>query len=160
LKEEGHIRRAFSLITKQQPLNIYWLQFSYKLAVTNMEDSLQDKIAKQRKFEESLSEAIDEALTSLGEPVKNTLYLQLEHNFNVQRSEIPNHIKEFSDFLSKVFGLGAAHLETKCMENLHSRINVKILLTNGKCSMEKWLTEGMTFENYVSCARNNYCNPL
>jgi len=31
-----------------------------------MNNSLQDRIAKERKFEESLSEAIDEALTQLG----------------------------------------------------------------------------------------------
>jgi hypothetical protein len=126
-----------------------------------MEDSLQDKIAKQRKFEESLGEAIDEALTSLGEPLKNTLYLRLEQRF-IPRSEIPHHIKEFSDFLSKTFGLGAARLEIKCMQNLHSKINVKIQVTNDKWSIDrdKWITVGMTFENYVDNARKNYCNPL
>ena len=123
-----------------------------------MEDSLQHKIAKQRKFEESLSEAIDEALAQLGETIKNILYLQLEHRFNVSRSEIPNHIKEFSDFLSLTFGLGAAHLEIKCMQNLHSKIDVKIPMTKDKCPNDKWLTEGMTFENYIGYARNNYCN--
>jgi hypothetical protein len=127
---------------------------------SNMEDSMQDKIDKQRKFEESLSESIDEAFTSMGEPLKNTLYLQLEQRF-IPRSEIPNHIKEFSDFLSKTFGLGAARFEIKCMQNLHSKINVNIQMTKDKWSMDmdKWITEGMSFENYVTKARDNYCNP-
>ena len=104
-----------------------------------MTDSLQDRIDKERKFEESLSEAIDEALTQLGEPIKNTLYLQLEDKYNIQRSEIPNHVKEFSDFLSTTFGLGAARVEMKCMQKLHLKINVRIQMTEDKFSIDKWV---------------------
>ena len=124
-----------------------------------MKDSLRDRIAKERKFEEALSEAIDEALTQLGEPIRNTLYLQLEKDrYNISRSEIPNHIKEFSDFLSTTFGLGAARVEMKCMKKLHSKIDVRIQMTEDKFSIDKWVDDGLTFEYYVDRARDNYCN--
>src|ERR1700690_1182445 len=48
------------------------------------------KISAQKEFNEYLFQAIDEVLTSLGEPVKNTLYFQLENNFNITKNEIPN----------------------------------------------------------------------
>jgi len=124
-----------------------------------MNGSFQDRIAKERKFEESLSEAIDEALTQLGEPIKNALYLQLEDRLNIQRSEIPHHVKEFSDFLSTTFGLGAARFEIKCMQKLHSKINVRIQMTEDNYSIDKWVDDGLTFEYYINRARDNYCNP-
>jgi len=129
------------------------------LAAANMNGSFQDRIAKERKFEESLSEAIDEALTQLGEPIKNALYLQLEDRLNIQRSEIPHNIKEFSDFLSTTFGLGAARFEIKCMKKLHSKINVRIQMTEDNFSIDKWVDDGLTFEYYINRARENYCNP-
>lgn len=121
-------------------------------------DSLQNKMSKQRKFDESLSEAIDEALTSMGAPIKNTIYFQLENSLNIPKDEIPKHIVEFTDLLYKTFGLGASRFEIKCMENLNSKIEVNIRVTKGDWSVSKWITEGMTFQKYVCGARNNYCN--
>lgn len=118
----------------------------------------QEKMLKQRKFDGLLVEAIDEALTSLGIPVKNELFVQLENRFNVSKDEIPKHIDEFSDFLYKTFGMGAAHLEIKFMQNLHSKINVNIQVRENELSESKLSTENMTFENYVYNASKNYCN--
>lgn len=66
-----------------------------------MINSLRDKASKQRKFDESLSEAINETLTSMGEPIKNTVYFNLENNFNIPKEEIPKHIDEFTGFCTK-----------------------------------------------------------
>ncbi|MGA3060525.1 MAG: hypothetical protein ABSD92_09165 [Candidatus Bathyarchaeia archaeon] len=123
-----------------------------------MQDSLQDKMCKLDKFDESLSEAIDEALTSMGAPIKNTIYFKLETSLNIPKSEIPNHIGEFTDFLYRTFGLGASRVEIKCMENLNSKIKVRIRVNKDEWSVSKWITEGMTFEKYVRSARINYCN--
>jgi hypothetical protein len=125
-----------------------------------MLDSPQDKFSRRRKFDESLSEAIDATLTSMGEPVKNTVYFMLESNLNIPKNEIPNHIEDFAAFLYKTFGLGAALFEIKCIQHLHSKINVNIQqMTEDELSLSTWITEGMTFEKYVCSARNNYCNP-
>lgn len=125
-----------------------------------MIDSVKEKISKRRKFDEFLLEAIDEALSSLGDPIKNTLYFQLEESFKIPKDEIPKHIDGFSDFLYELFGLGASRLEAECMRNLHSNINVNIQVTEEEGSVSKWIIDGMTFEDYVYCARNNYCNPV
>jgi len=123
-----------------------------------MIDSLQDKSSKQRKFDEALVEAIDEALSSLGDPIINIIYFKLENSFKIPKDEIPTHIDEFADFLYKIFGLGASRLEIECMRNLHSKINVNIQVTEEERAVSKWITNGMTFEDYVHSARNNYCN--
>jgi len=122
-------------------------------------DKMTEKLFRQKKFDESLCEAIDETLTSMGEPLKNTVYFNLENYFNIPRGEIPKHIDEFTDFLYKTFGLGAALFEIRCMKKLHSKIDVNIQMGNGEWSSPNWITEGMTFRKYVWCARNNYCNP-
>lgn len=120
---------------------------------------LGNRISKQIKFDKSLSEAIDETLASMGEAIKNTVYFKLETRFNIPKEEIPKHLNEFTDFLYKTFGLGAALFEIKCLQNLHSKINVNIPVIKEELSMPKWITEGMTFEDYVCEARNNYCKP-
>jgi hypothetical protein len=121
--------------------------------------SLQDKISKQRKFDESLVEAIDETLTSMGAPLKNTVYFKLENSFNISKDEIPKRIEDFTIFLNKTFGLGASLFEIRCMQILHSKIEVDIQLTKNEWSVSEWITKGMTFEKYVCSARNNYCCP-
>ena len=120
---------------------------------------LQDKISKQRKFDESLVEAIDETLTSMGAPLKNTVYFKLENSFNISKDEIPKRIEDFTIFLNKTFGLGASLFEIRCMQILHSKIEVDIQLTKNEWSVSEWITKGMTFEKYVFSARNNYCCP-
>jgi hypothetical protein len=122
-------------------------------------DSLQDKISKQRKFDEALGEAIDETLTSMGAPIKNMIYFKLENSFNIQKDKIPKRIDEFTIFLNKTFGLGASLFEIRCMQNLNSKIKVNIQVTKDEYSVSEWITKGMTFEKYVCSARNNYCSP-
>lgn len=125
-----------------------------------MINALQDKISKRRKFDEALVEAIDEALSSLGDPIKNTIYFKLEDSFKIPKDDIPVHIDVFTDFLYTIFGLGASCLEIECMRNLHSKINVNIQVTEEEGSMSRWITDDVTFEDYVFSARNNYCNPV
>ena len=124
----------------------------------NSKDALSDKISLQRKFDEYLIEAVDEALTSLGTPVKNALYFQLENNFGMPKNEIPKHIEEFTDIIHKIFGLGASRLEIKFMKNLHSKIQVNIKLTEYEWPLSKWIIDDMSFTEYVSSARKKYCD--
>jgi hypothetical protein len=117
-----------------------------------------EKIATQCKFDEYLIEAIDEALSSLGAPVKNAVYFQLENSFNMPKNEIPNQIDEFTDIIHKIFGLGASRLEIKFMKNLHSKIKVSIELTEYEWPLSEWIVEDVSFKEYVLSARKNYCN--
>jgi hypothetical protein len=80
-----------------------------------------------------LLEAIDEALSSLGETPKKAIYYQLETAFNIKTKEIPNKIDDFSRALERLFGVGAKHLEIVFMKNLYAKVR-------GACewSAHKW----------------------
>ena len=111
----------------------------------------------QKKFNNYLIEAVDEALTSLGEPVKNTVYFQLETNFNISKNGIPDQIEEFTDIMHRVFGLGASRLEIKFMKNLYSKIQVGTELSGCEWPLSKWIVEDMSFTDYVQRTREEYC---
>lgn len=112
----------------------------------------------EKKFDEYLIESIDEALTSLGAPVKNTVYFQLENNFNIPKDEIPKQIDEFTDILHKIFGLGASRLELKFMKNLYAKIQVSIERQEFEWPLSKWIVDDMSFTDYVHDMRENYCS--
>jgi hypothetical protein len=65
----------------------------------------------KKTFDELLLEAIDEALASLGESAKQSIYFHLQEKFKVSKSQIPKRIKDFADGLEKIFGVGAQFLE-------------------------------------------------
>jgi len=94
----------------------------------------------------------------LGEPVKNTVYFQLENNFNIPKNEVPNQIGRFSDIMHKIFGLGASRLEIKFIKNLHSKINVNVELPEYEWPLSKWIINDISLKEYVENARTNYCN--
>ncbi|HUK85166.1 MAG TPA: hypothetical protein VLU95_04820 [Candidatus Acidoferrum sp.] len=115
-----------------------------------------DDITAQTKFDELLSEAVDETLSSLGETVKNTIYFQLENSFNIPKKEIPNQIDEFSNIIQKIFGFGASRLEINLMKNLHSKINTNIKVTEYEWPLSKWVMADMSFCEYVNATRKSF----
>jgi hypothetical protein len=119
--------------------------------------ALPDTVLAQSKFDEYLIEAIDKALTSLGAPVKNTVYFQLENSFNIPKNNIPNQISKFSDVMHKIFGLGASRLEVMFMKNLHSKIKVNFELAEYEWPLSRWILSDISFTEYVDNARKNFC---
>ena len=75
------------------------------------------------KFEETLLEAIDEGLSSLGESPKQALYSHLKETLNMNRKDIPHRIDEFTDAIEKIFGAGAKILEIQIMKCLFKKID-------------------------------------
>jgi hypothetical protein len=130
---------------------------SEKTDENGSKNCLLSDISREIKFDEYLSEAIDEALTSLGAPVKNTVYFQLENNFNIPKNEIPRQIDEFTDIMHKIFGLGASRLEIKFMKNLHSKIQVSIERHEYEWPLSRWIVDDISFTEYVHNMRENYC---
>ena len=101
-----------------------------------------------KKFDKVLLESIDEALISLGETVKTSIYFHLQQTFFITRHEIPYRIDDFSDAIEQIFGLGARHLELLIMKKLHEK--------NGclyKWEGPNWLVPDLTFRRYVELAR-------
>jgi hypothetical protein len=103
-------------------------------------------LAKTTEFNKLLVTAIDEALNSLGESVKQSIYYHIEHNFKVPRDNIPENVAEFQGGLEKIFGAGAQYIEIMIMKNLHSKIGLPL----------KMESKQLEFAEYVDAAKNGF----
>jgi len=103
-------------------------------------------LAKTTEFDKLLVSAIDEALTSLGESIRQSIYFHIENKFKVARNEIPENLEEFQGGLEKIFGSGARFIEILIMKNLHSKIGLPI----------KVESEHLEFVEYVDAAKEGF----
>jgi len=109
------------------------------------------KIYSNKQFGQILLEAIDQALSSLGENAKESVYFHMERKSKITRQEIPNRIDDFSDSLERIFGLGARHLEIMFMKNLHAKVK-----TVYKMDTPTWVVPELTFNEYVRNVKQNF----
>ncbi|MCW4010591.1 MAG: hypothetical protein NWF05_08230 [Candidatus Bathyarchaeota archaeon] len=105
----------------------------------------------RNEFDQILLASIDEALSSLGESAKTSIYFHIEHTFQLARIDIPRRVGVFSDALERIFGLGARHLETLMMKNLHTKLG-SLYRLNG----ERFSNSDLTFERYVALMKQIY----
>ena len=101
---------------------------------------------KTRDFDKLLLSAIDEALNSLGESVKQSIYFHIENKFCIPRNDIPESLQDFQGGLEKIFGAGAQFIEILIMKNLHSRIGLPLRMEN----------ERLEFLKYVDAAKESF----
>ena len=100
---------------------------------------------RSHEFKELLLEAVDTALSSLGDSSKQAIYFYLEKNFTVEKQEITNKVEEFANAIEEMLGYGAKILEVEIMKQLYMRIG------NGfEYFPEK---EDLLFVNYIDAAR-------
>lgn len=105
----------------------------------------------RKKFEVILLETLDEALSTLGETVKKTIYFHLQQEFLIARQEIPYKIDDFSDALEQIFGSGARTLEILIMTKLHQKIKSRY-----RWEGPNWLVPELTFSQYVELLKSFY----
>jgi len=103
--------------------------------------------AKNRKFDTLLLGTVDEALASLGESAKQSIYFHIEKKLGVASHGIPENLEEFQTGLEKIFGVGARFIEILIMKNLHSRIGLPLKMNQG-CELE--------VVAYVAAAEKSY----
>ncbi|MCW4044438.1 MAG: hypothetical protein NWE94_02850 [Candidatus Bathyarchaeota archaeon] len=116
-------------------------------------------MAKQKQhqsFDQILLEAIDEALLSLGENVRASVYFYLLELFGLEKRGIPCRLGDFSSALEKIFGLGARHLEILFLKNLHDKVKVTFKWPEYEWPLSKWIASDMTFQEYVRIVRQNF----
>src|SRR3972149_9097720 len=69
-------------------------------------------------FERCLTEAVDEALSALGESPKQSVFFHLEKDFCIRQQDISDNIGAFDGALRRLFGIGANFLEILIMRKL------------------------------------------
>jgi hypothetical protein len=102
---------------------------------------------KSRDFDRLLLNSIDDALLSLGESARQSIYFHIENNFNVPRQQIPHNLENFQFALEKIFGVGARFIEILIMKNLYQKINCPL-------SMED--NEQLEFVKYMEAAKQTF----
>jgi hypothetical protein len=100
-----------------------------------------------KTFDKLLLEAVDDALSSLGESAKLSIYFHLENRFNIAKNEIPNRLEDFTDGLEKIFGLGANFIEILIMKNLFEKVGKPLEWNENK---------ELSFVEYVTTAKQSY----
>ncbi|MCW4010648.1 MAG: hypothetical protein NWF05_08515 [Candidatus Bathyarchaeota archaeon] len=73
---------------------------------------------KSKEFDVLLLSSIDNALFSLGESVRQSIYFHVEQKFKIPRTEIPQNLESFQQALKKIFGTGSKFIEAmiiKCL---------------------------------------------
>jgi hypothetical protein len=105
-----------------------------------------ETLAKTREFDKLLVSAIDEALNSLGESVKQSIYFHIENKFKVPRNKIPENLEEFQGGLEKIFGAGAQFIEILIMKNLHTKVGLPLKIENKQ----------LEFVEYVGVAKEGF----
>jgi hypothetical protein len=111
-------------------------------------------IASDRFFYDIFLEAIDEAFSTLGEPLKASIYFCLENSMGIKKQEIPFRIDDFQNALEKLFGMGARHLEILYVRKLHEKIKATY-----KWDMHRWVAPELTFKEYIRLVKMNFEKP-
>jgi hypothetical protein len=102
------------------------------------------EVRKELEFNKILLEAIDEALLTLGELAKSSLYLHLQNDFALPKNQIPFRIVDFVDALERIFGQAALQLQILIMKCLNEKVQGFY-----KWSGPSWLVPDLTFTKYV-----------
>lgn len=106
---------------------------------------------KSNKFNFMLLEAVDEALSTLGEGIKKSVYFHLEETYRINRLEIPGKIAEFSDALEKMFGLGSRYIEILVMKKFYPKIQITC-----DWPTPDFVIPDLSFKEYIELMRGEF----
>ncbi len=104
---------------------------------------------EEAEFNDLLLEAIEEAMSTLGETAKAYVYSYLERKCGTPKRDIPNKLEVFSDALESIFGVGARQLELLIMKSLHSKLSLTLKWPSPEWPLSRWVDTELTFVNYV-----------
>jgi len=102
---------------------------------------------KEKEFDKLFTEAVDDALASLGDSARQAIYFHLESKFKIPKKDIPNRIEDFACGLEKIFGVGARFIEILIMKNLYGKTEQTV----------KWSeSKDLLFVEYVATAKQSF----
>ena len=106
---------------------------------------------KGTAFDKLLAEAIDSALSSLGDSAKQAIYYHLEDKFKIARRDIPRRLGDFQDGLEKIFGSGSSFLQILIMKKLYEKIDRPLEWDESK---------ELVLAEYVAVAKKDYSKKI
>jgi len=101
----------------------------------------------KKDFDELFLEAVDDALSSLGDSARQAIYFHLASKCRLEKESIPKNLEEFEGGLERIFGVGAQYIEILIMKRLHEKVG-EPLETEG--------TKDLVFADYVNAAKQSY----
>ncbi len=102
------------------------------------------------EFDRLLQSAVDDALTTLGESVKQAIYFHIGNTFNVPMNNVSENLGDFQRGLERIFGVGARFIEILIMKNLYSKIGSPLEIVGDE----------LEFVKYVNAAEESYLKTL
>ena len=102
---------------------------------------------RRKTFDKLFLEAVDDALSSLGDSARQSIYFHLENKFKIPRNEIPYRFQDFAAGLEKIFGVGARFLEILIMKKLYEKTGKPIGWDDNK---------EFVFTEYLAMAKRSY----
>jgi hypothetical protein len=106
-----------------------------------------EKQSRPRKgdFEKLVAEAVDYALSSLGNSKKQTIYSHLRNSHHLSKRDIPFKVREFAFALEETLGPASTLIEIEIMKALHEKAkNFKYFPVE----------ENLSFVDYVETLRS------
>lgn len=104
----------------------------------------------EKSFHQLLLEAVDSALSSLGDSARQSVYFHLEKKFDIARKEIPSRVEDFDHGLEMIFGAGTRFLEVMIMKKLYEDIGAKRRILKLDKDTE------FKFVDYIKAAKQAY----
>jgi hypothetical protein len=83
-----------------------------------------DPMTRPAELDETLLQAVDDALLVLGKSARVAIYECIEKSYQVRREEIPDKVLTFHRALQDLLGSGAKIMERRIARDLYSRLGL------------------------------------
>lgn len=83
-------------------------------------------MASSVELEETLLQAVDEALLIPGEVVRTAIYERIERSYQLRREEIPDRLETFHQALQDLLGAGGKVMEKFTAKSLLSSTQIEL----------------------------------
>lgn len=88
-------------------------------------------MARPTELDETLRQAVDDALLVLGQSARMVIYKCIEKGYRVRREEIPGKLLTFHIALQDLLGSGAKIIERRIARDLYSRLELDFMEHHG-----------------------------
>jgi hypothetical protein len=107
----------------------------------------------ESEFDRILLEAVDDALSSLSDSVKQMVYFHLERSFHIKREDIPCKFEEFTRAIESIFGVGADWIEVLIMKRIHKKVGGVYSITQ-RFGLTEYVVEAKRFSKRAELTCN------